>query len=131
MAAGRRHEITGKKGYCPKCAKDYLPGAIARMGIRFSDMVSRRGQSTNGSSSACAYRIITQVTEHLLWCGLCVGSVINFLKYLAGYYSAHRGGHAPGDSESDFVHVDETRSTSRGGPLRSGFTDGQHVILSP
>jgi transposase len=130
---GCRTRVTryiGKKGYCPKCDKDYVPRAIARMGNQVFGHSFQAWTVYQRVILRLPYRIITQVTEHLFGVGLCAGSVINFLKYLASYYSPTEAGMLQAILKSAFVHVDETKINIQGVEHYVWvFTDGQHVVF--
>jgi Transposase IS66 family len=130
---GCRKTVTryiGKKGHCPRCDRDFLPGTLVRMGNQVFGHGFQAWTVYQRVILRLPYRIITQVTEHLFGVGLCVGSVINFLKYLAGYYSPTEAGMLQAILKSDFVHVDETKINIEGVDHYVWvFTDGKHVVF--
>jgi predicted RecB family nuclease len=130
---GCRKTVTryiGKKGHCPRCDRDFLPRTLLRMGNQVFGHGFQAWTVYQRVILRLPYRIITQVTEHLLGVGLCVGSVINFLKYLAGYYSPTEAGMLQAILKSDFVHVDETKINIEGVDHYVWvFTDGKHVVF--
>jgi Transposase IS66 family len=130
---GCRKTVTryiGKKGHCPRCDRDFLPRTLVRMGNQVFGHGFQAWTVYQRVILRLPYRIITQVTEHLFGIGLCVGSVINFLKYLAGYYLPTEAGMLQAILKSDFVHVDETKINIEGVDHYVWvFTDCKHVVF--
>jgi predicted RecB family nuclease len=121
---------TGKKGHCRTCQRDYLPPAIVRIGTQVFGHGFQAWTVYQRVILRLPYRIITQVTEHLFGVGLCVGSVINFLRYLAGHYAPTEAALLQAILKSPFVHIDETKISIEGVDHYVWvFTDGRHVVF--
>jgi predicted RecB family nuclease len=121
---------TAKKGYCPRCGLHYLPPSLDRLckyqfghGFQAWTVYQR-------VVLRLPYRIITQVMEHLFGVGLSAGTVMRFLKYLAGYYAPTEAAIHQALLRSSFVHVDETKISIQGVDHYVWvFTDGTHVVF--
>ncbi|MEK6569882.1 MAG: IS66 family transposase, partial [Bacteroidota bacterium] len=130
---GCRKTITryvGRKAYCPKCTCPYNPPCFQRLyrcsfghGFQAWTIYQR-------IILRLPYRIITQVMEHLFGVGMSEATVVNFLRYLAGYYKATEAAILQAMLKSEFVHVDETRINIQGVDHYVWvFTDGRHVFF--
>ncbi len=118
------------KSRCPKCGEYYSPDSF-------------RGPHSHAFGHAfhawCVYqrvvlrlpyRIIAQVIEHLFGVGLSAPTIVNFLKYLAEYYSPTEAAMLQALLKSEFVHVDETKISIQGVDHYVWvFTDGTHVVF--
>jgi predicted RecB family nuclease len=121
---------TGPKAYCTRCSGYYWPDDFDRLGQQMFGHAFQAWTVYQRIVLRLPYRIITQVTEHLFGVGLCVGSIVNFLKHLAGYYQETEDALIQAILKSPFVHVDETRISIEGVDHYVWvFTDGTHVVF--
>jgi predicted RecB family nuclease len=131
--SGCRKTITkfmGTKGYCPTCKCHYGPPALARLGGQSFGHAFQAWTIYQRVVLRLPYRILVQVTEHLFGVGFGLGTVSNFLRYLAGYYAPTEAANLQAILRSAFVHVDETRINIQGVDHYVWvFTDGQHVVF--
>jgi predicted RecB family nuclease len=130
---GCRKTVTryeGKKGFCQKCNRYYDPPAISRLGQQAFGHAFQVWTVYQRIVLRLPYRIIAEVTEHLFRVGMCASSVVNFLRYLAGYYAPTEAAILQAILKSGFVHVDETEINIQGVDHYVWvFTDGTHVVF--
>jgi predicted RecB family nuclease len=130
---GCRKSVTryeGKMAFCPKCKRFYEPPAIVRMRDQTFGHAFQAWIVYQRVVLRLPYRIIAQTTEHLFGIGLCSTSVINHLRYLAGYYAPTEEANLRAILKSNFVHVDETKINIEGEDHYVWvFTDGRHVVF--
>jgi predicted RecB family nuclease len=131
---GCRKTVTryeGRKGRCPRCGnRVYDPPALCRLGNQAFGHAFQAWTVYQRVVLRLPYRIIAQVTEHLLGIGLSASSGVNFLRYLAGYYAPTEEAILQAILKSAFVHVDETRINIQGTDYYAWvFTDGRHVLF--
>jgi predicted RecB family nuclease len=130
---GCRKVITryfGKKSYCPKCGRWHSPRGLDK---RFKCAFGHCFQAWvvyQRIILRLPYRIIIQAMEHLFHIGMNPASAINFLGYMADYYSVTETAILQAILTSSFVHVDETKVSIQGVDHYVWvFTDGKHVVF--
>ncbi len=130
---GCRKTITryvGRKAYCPKCTRHYNPPRLEGLSRSSFGHGFQAWIIYQRIILRLPYRIITQVMEHLFGVGMSEATVVNFLRYLAGYYKATEAAILQAMLKSEFVHVDETRINIQGVDHYVWvFTDGRHVFF--
>jgi hypothetical protein len=130
---GCRKTVTkyvGVKSWCPECRTLYNPAAFREQHSHLFGHGFQVWAVYQRVILRLPYAIIAQVMEHLFGVGISVGTVVEFLGNLAGYYSGTEAGLLQAILKSDFVHVDETKINIQGVDHYVWvFTDGQHVVF--
>jgi predicted RecB family nuclease len=123
-------KYTGKKGYCPKCNRCYLPAAIATMGNQVFGHGFQAWTVYQRVILRLPYRVIAQVMEHLFGVGICTSVVIKFVGNMAHFYAPTEAALLQAILKSPFVHIDETKINVEGVDHYVWvFTDGRHVVF--
>lgn len=131
--SGCRKTITkyvGIKGYCQRCGKYYNPLGIDNLGRQLFGHAFQAWTIYQRIILRLPYRVITQVMEDLFAERTSEGTIINFMRNFAEYYTDTDKILVKRILESPFIHVDETRLNIQGiDQYVWVFTDGKHVIF--
>ena len=130
---GCRKTVTkyvGAQGYCQKCRKHYPPPKIEELGNQLFGHAFQAWVIYQRIVLRLPYRIITQEMENLFNERASEGTLINFIKYFAAYYTATEKLSILRILESPFVHADETPINIQGADYYVWvFTNGKHVVF--
>ena len=130
---GCRKTVTkyvGAQGYCQKCRKHYPPPKIEELGHQLFGHAFQAWVIYQRIVLRLPYRIITQEMENLFNERASEGTLINFIKYFAAYYTATEKLSILRILESPFVHADETPINIQGVDHYVWvFTNGKHVVF--
>jgi hypothetical protein len=118
------------QGYCQKCHKHYPPPKIEELGNQLFGHAFQAWVIYARIVLRLPYRIILQEMEDLFHESASIGTLINFIKYFAGYYTATEKFSLQRILESPFVHADETPINIQGVDHYVWvFTNGKHVVF--
>src|SRR6266511_2673378 len=118
------------QGYCQKCHKHYPPPKIEELGNHLFGHAFQAWVIYARIVLRLPYRIILQEMEDLFHESASIGTLINFIKYFAGYYTATEKCSLQRILESPFVHADETPINIQGVDHYVWvFTNGKHVVF--
>ena len=130
---GCRKTVTkyiGALGYCSKCSKHYPPPKILALGRQLFGHAFQAWVIHTRIVLRLPYSIIVKEMEEIFHERTSEGSLVNFIKYFAGYYAATEKLSVQRILESPFIHVDETLINIQGtNHYVWVFTDGKHVVL--
>lgn len=130
---GCRKTVTkyvGAQGYCKKCRKHYPPPKIEALGKQIFGHAFQAWVIYARIVLRLPYRIILQEMEEIFHESASEGTLINFIKYFAGYYTATEKLSIQRILESPFIHADETLINIQGtNHYVWVFTDGKHVVF--
>ncbi len=130
---GCRKTVTkyvGALGYCQKCRKHYPPPKIEFLGKQIFGHAFQAWVIYARIVLRLPYRIILQEMEEIFHERSSEGTLINFIKYFAGYYTATEKLSIQHILESPFIHADETLVNIQGtNHYVWVFTDGKYVIF--
>jgi predicted RecB family nuclease len=130
---GCRKTVTkcvGEYGYCSACEQRYAPQEIHDIGHRVFGHGFQAWIIYQRLVLRLPYRAIAEVLEEQFRERISKGSIINFLRHLAGYYAETEEWCRERLLESPFIHVDETKINVQGTDQYVWvFTDGKHVVF--
>lgn len=130
---GCRKTVTkyvGAQGYCQKCRKHYPPPKIEELGNQLFGHAFQAWVIYARIVLRLPYRIILQEMDEIFNESASMGTLINFIKYFAGYYTATEKLSIQRILESPFVHADETLINIQGtNHYVWVFTNGKHVVF--
>ncbi|UJS22002.1 MAG: IS66 family transposase [Candidatus Brocadia sp.] len=133
MKNGFRETATkyvGAQGYCQKCNKHYSPPKIEKLGNRLFGHAFQTWVIYQRVVLRLPYRIIIQEMEDIFSERVSEGTLINFFKYFAEYYTATEKLSVQRIMENPYIHVDETPINIQGVDHYVWvFTDGKRVVL--
>jgi hypothetical protein len=123
-------KYVGAQGYCQKCRKHYPPPKIEELGNQLFGHAFQAWVIYARIVLRLPYRIILQEMEDLFHESASIGTLINFIKYFAGYYTATEQCSLQRLLASPFVHADETPINIQGVDHYVWvFTNGKHVVF--
>lgn len=130
---GVRKVITkyiGTKSYCPRCYRYYDPHGIIKLGNQLFGHGFQSWVIYQRLFLRLPYRVIVQVLEDQFNEKISEGTVVNFLKYFADYYTDTERILMQHILDSPFVHVDETKINIQGiDQYVWVFADEHHVVF--
>lgn len=123
-------KYTGTKGYCPICHNYYNPPAIRRFGGRLFGHAFQAWAAYQRVALRLPYRAISQVIEDIFSVQVTQASLVNFIRYLADYYSHTEALMRRRILASPFIHVDETKISIQGTQQYVWvLTNGTYVVF--
>lgn len=130
---GCRKTVTkyvGALGYCQKCCKQYRPPKIEQLGRQLFGHGFQAWVVHARIVLRLPYRIILQEMEEIFNESASIGTLVNIIKYFAGYYTETGALSIKRILESPFIHADETPINIQGVDHYVWvFTDGKHVAF--
>jgi len=123
-------KYAGRMSHCPTCHRDYAPPAIRRFGARLFGHSFQAWAVYQRIVLRLPYRVIARVTEDLFSEHVATGTILKFMRNVAGRYRHTETLIRRRILASPFVHVDESRISIQGEQHYVWvLTDGTHFIF--
>lgn len=118
------------KGYCEKCRKSYDPSFIDDLGPQLLSHAFRAWLVYQRLFLRLPLNVISEEFKELFHETISQGTLVNYIKSFAEYYSDSQEILLSKILDNSFIHVDETPINIRGiNQYVWTFTDGNHVIF--